>query len=149
MFSNVTYNLITWYHRVIYTKCCYCKWLCWFYLPCSRELREFAGFLPLLEAFTGRGPDVSTAAENEDSELGREISVVVFLTSNGCIAISGKNEKKNHPNLAILRMCPFWGWLSDLLERLSHLQLGDTKVTDWITWNDSVADRWVLNTSNW
>ncbi len=28
----------------------------------------------------------------------------------------------------------FLGWLSDLLERLSNLQLGDKKVTTWITW---------------
>ena len=147
MFSNVTCNLTRWYHRVIYTKCCYFKWLCWFIYRVSWASRV-CRLLPLLEAFTGRGPDVSTAAENEDSELGWDDFCCCVSTSNGGIATSGKNE--NNQNLAILRMCLFWGMVKWPFGKVvGDLQLGDTKVTDWITWNDSVADRWVLNTSNW
>ena len=34
-----------------------------------------------------------------------------------------------------------WGWLSDPFQWLSDLQLGDEKVTDWITWNASKQEK--------
>ena len=48
--------------------------------------------------------------------------------------VGGHQDPKNKKHFPGDSLWPFWGWLSDPFKWLSDLQLGDEKVTNWITW---------------
>ena len=71
------------------------------------------------------------------------VCIVVFFTYFWMVILSNPPRKKKRKNTISPKVkartwrffVPFLGWLSDPFEGLSDLQLGDEKVTTWITWN--------------
>ena len=84
-----------------------------------------------------RGVTVSTSNFPPDDLLPTDQSSPTKKNTN-------KNDPKNWPSLYLAIRCDLFGRLKWPLQRLSDLQLGDKKVTAWITWYWFVWNVWIF-----